>query len=67
MTTRSAVTAEPTTVPMLAPATPTSRPSRATALRWSAALDPISLSSAMVRVRPAMIVAKVLAVTIVPT
>ena len=59
--------ADPTSAPSTAPTTPTSSPSRATAPRWARALEPISRSSAMVRVRPATIVAKVLAVTIAPT
>ncbi len=61
------VTAVPTMAPSKAPITPTAKPSRATERRSFAALEPMSRMSAIVRVRPAMIVEKVFAVTIAPT
>ena len=59
--------AMPMTAPRTLPTAPTARPSRATARRWLDALAPISRRSAIVRVRPATMVAKALAVTTAPT
>ncbi len=62
-----AVTPVPTTRPSTAPKTPTMSPSRATPRRTAEAVEPMSRSRAMVRVRPAMMVANVLDVTMAPT
>ncbi len=67
MRTATIVRVTPMIAPPTAPTTPTTNPSPATAFRWSRELEPMSRSSAMVRVRPATIVAKVLVVTIAPT
>ncbi len=60
-------TSVPPTSPTTAPITPTPRPCRATSERCERAEAPMRRSSAMRRVRPAMTVAKVFAVTMAAT
>ena len=63
----TAAAAVPTTSPTRAPITPTAKPCAATSRRCERAVAPMRRISAMPRVRPAMIVANVLAVTIEAT
>ncbi len=65
--TPTAASRSPTTSPMAAPSRPTTSPWRPTCARCERAVAPIRRSSAMRRVRPAMMVENVFAVTIAAT
>ena len=67
MATPPATSPVATTKPARAPRVPMTRPSRATEARMRFEVEPMSRYSAIVRVRPAMIVEKVFAVTIAAT